>query len=304
MATNRLNGSGSLNYMGVNAPQPPNLITMNRRPTVTDGVGFAIGTLWVIPQKDVGVEPQEETWILVGNRQGIFTWKRFRNSGGPTPPPSSVIINTIVNDVPGTYTYTPTSGMVQVTVELVGGGGGSTSWPAAGGGSIIMGEGGSGASYCKKTFNATTIGASQSFVVGAGGVTGGISDPTGGDGQASTFGSFMSAGGGFGGGNGGPPNPASLNGGTATGGDFNIPGCGRVDILSYSTVGQPEVQSHNTGGNSAMGFGVGGVRPTSGTNANQGKGYGAGAGGIFTTSDVQGLGAAGTGGIVIITEYF
>jgi hypothetical protein len=212
MATNRLNGSGSLNYMGVNAPQPPNLITMNRRPTVTDGVGFAIGTLWVIPQKDVGVEPQEETWILVGNRQGIFTWKRFRNSGGPTPPPSSVIINTIVNDVPGTYTYTPTSGMVQVTVELVGGGGGSTSWPAAGGGSIIMGEGGSGASYCKKTFNATTIGASQSFVVGAGGVAGGISDPTGGDGQASTFGSFMSAGGGFGGGNGGPPNPASLNG--------------------------------------------------------------------------------------------
>ena len=85
--------------------------------TATDGVGFALGTHWLIPQAASGVTPQKEIWVLVGNRQNVFTWKHLRGSTQPSEPLS---VKVTVYTTPGSYTYTPTDGTIDVTVECVG----------------------------------------------------------------------------------------------------------------------------------------------------------------------------------------
>jgi hypothetical protein len=239
---NRLNGSGALNYTGVNAPTPPNLVTMTRRPTVTDGVGMPLGTYWLIPQAAAGITPQKEVWILVGNRQNVFTWKHLRGSTQPEPLAAKVT----VYDTPGSYTYTPTEGMINVTVECVGGGGGSSSYRMQTGAVFsgsLTGQAAGGGAYCKKTFSASTIGASQSFVVGQGGQSPAVSCTvdttttyfcveTPQDGQDTTFGSFLTAGGGKAQTAG---YPYAGIGGVASGGDINLNGEDAVIFGEYVT---------------------------------------------------------------------
>jgi len=297
---NRLNGSGSLNYMGVNAPQPPNLITMSRRPTVTDGVGFALGTIWLIPQAAAGITPQQEVWQLVGNRQNIFTWKHLRGSGGSSIP---FAVNTTVYSTPGSYTYTPTNGLINVTVECVGGGGGTSSYrmqTAAIISGTVTGQPGGGGAYCKRTFTSTEIGASQPFVVGQGGQSPAVTCTvntaasffcvnTAHDGGDSTFGSFMTAGGGKGE---TASYPFAGVGGIATGGDINANGQNGLLIgASYSNGPRIVSQLGNIGYSDLNGYvmlsavydNMGNSSFSTGFGGNAGLSYGLGASTVNTT---------------------
>lgn len=300
---NRLDGSSSLAYMGVKPTQPPQLLLKTRRPTVTDGIGFPLGTMWMIPQQDVGVVPQEEVWILVGARQNIFTWKRLRGSGGTTP----FAINAIVYDTAGTFTYTPTDGMIEAIIECVGGGGGGGGAASTGAGTMSAASGGSGGGYSRKVVSLATIGASQTITVGDGGAGGAAGNNNGIDGETTSIGSIISATGG-GGGQGGSASATSANmaiptnPGIGSSGDINI--SGGIGDIGYVTnnagVGYP---MGGYGGGSFYGTGA----PKAGNDTGNGAfGYGAGGGGASCTiNNVTGFeGAPGTNGVVVITEYF
>jgi hypothetical protein len=213
----------------------------------------------------------------------IGTWKRLKGASAPS---DSVVINTQYFTTPGSFTYTPTAGMIQCIVECVGGGGG--------GGALGGETGGGGGAYCKKLFDAATIGASQPLVVGSGGIGYIYSTSTPStDGTITTFGTgpILSAGPGIAGAGG---FPSGGLGGTATGGDINIDG--QISPVIFNGTSPT---TSGMGGNSGL-YGNGGTLAVSALSLNgNATGYGAGGG---ATNDAADAGN-GTGGIIIITEY-
>lgn len=184
-------------------------------------------------------------------------------------------------------TYTPTAGLDHAVVICTGGGGASgaaTSNPGIGGP-------GSGAATAIEEYSAATIGASQTVTIGAGGTA--VSNASGNNGGDTTFGALMTAGGGVGG---TVDSAAGQTGGTATGGDVNIPGGDSgASVLASGLLG--------TSGGSYWGPGL----PMGiGTNiaAAAGTIYGQGARGGSTNGVSNVQGAAGAGGICVITEYY
>jgi hypothetical protein len=218
----------------------------------------------------------------------------------PTPPSAPFTLNTILLDAPGADTYTPSVGMFQCVVECVGGGAGSgplhipAAFPSSGGG----GAGG----YCKKLFDAATIGANQPVFIGDGGS--GINfpplvPPT--DGQATTFGAFLTA-------NGGLINDDQGNGGlggTAVGGDINIQGqAGTRGVMTPVTTGVGFAAGNNgNGGNSIYGFGGIGSSPYTSGDGLILPATGYGSGGAYAPSPSPLTDCAGRSGVIIITEY-
>lgn len=201
-------------------------------------------------------------------------------------------------------TYTPTSGMAYCIVECVGGGGGG-SGAQADGNNLFAKSGGGGAGYCKKVFDAATIGASQSVTVGAGGAGGVGTDGygLGANGNDTTFGALLTAGKGFANATTGTIGGA---GGTASGGDININGSeGGLPVKYYiDEVGYIYPYWSGAGGNSF--YGVGGGIVTTTTNGNNGTGYGSGGGGAMNIMQSPGSeknGGNGADGIVIVTEF-
>lgn len=71
----RRTGLPSLSYMGVEAPSPPNLVRVDRSPTVNDYQEFNIGALWL--RKNT-----EEIWMLVDKKNHVATWIRLGVGGG------------------------------------------------------------------------------------------------------------------------------------------------------------------------------------------------------------------------------
>lgn len=215
----------------------------------------------------------------------------------PTPPSVPVQINVIVYDTPGPDTYTPTPGMFQCFVECVGGGGGAGKIVAFPGYAQSCVGGGAGGGYCKKLFDSATIGASQSFNVGEGGVGSTSQLVQGGNGGNTTFGAFLVAGGGTGSnsfvqGQTTSPKP----GGIATGGNINIPGQDGPSFSNYD-------KNNILGGSSFYG-----ITPVLSfsfqVSSKSGTGYGAGASGSFSFGNsLNANGANGTGGVIIVTEY-
>lgn len=207
-------------------------------------------------------------------------------------------VNVQIFDIPGVYTYTPTAGMMFCCVEVVGGGGSGES-PIALTGNI--GTGGGGGGYCKKNFNASAIGASQSIKVGAGGAS--VTNGDGLDGGASSFGTFLTAN--FGGG--GKGSVSMGTGGTATGGDINI--TGSRGAFSYDiTAGGVSRILIPSGGDSFLSNNnrdVIAVGPPGAIAGFAGQSYGGGGSSSYAGSGqtVQPSGA-GANGVVIITEYF
>lgn len=179
----------------------------------------------------------------------------------------------------GTSTYAVPSGVTKVVVQVVG----------AGGGSDLVG--GAAGGYCYKVVDVTGTTSIQVFV-GSGGIlgTGSPGPAQGGTGGWSTFGTngfYCSASGGQGGSTG----TSIASGGTGTGGDINIQG-GYGDIQITTTA----VKGGN-GGDSPMGFGLGGAGPKS-TSPNPGTGYGSGGSGI---NGGNSGGTNGQPGIVVVT---
>ncbi|HAS0804672.1 TPA: hypothetical protein JAX15_004603 [Enterobacter roggenkampii] len=179
-----------------------------------------------------------------------------------------------------TGSYTPSAGVKNQKITLVGGGGGGG---YAGGSNI--GSGGGGGAVAVKLMNITSA---TTITVGGGG-TGGTSTVAATNGGASSV-STISAGGGLA----GAFNSSSAGaGGTATNGDVNISGgygSGGI-IIGSSYLGGPGGQCPGYGALPGYVIGPG--------NGVSGSGYGAGGGGGTNS----GNGADGRPGIVIIEEY-
>lgn len=204
-------------------------------------------------------------------------------------------------------TYTPTSNMAYCIVEIVGGGGaGGPGIPASGpnpGNHSSSGGGGGG--YCRKVFDAATIGASQSVTIGAGG-TGNTSTTPAASGGNTTFGALLTANGGGGGYSFKDVSAIGLgSGGTAASGDINIPGqAGGFPVDSLiSAGGSGSFQGTGIGGGSIYGFGgEAALGPSGNVAGNDGTGYGSGGSGGYGISLAR-AGGDGADGICIVTEF-
>lgn len=201
----------------------------------------------------------------------------------------------------------PTAGLDFIIVEGVGpGGGGGGADVDAGPGSGAGGGGGAGG-YARKKIAAASLGSTEAVTIGAFGAGGTAGNNAGSNGSAATsFGAHITCNAGTGGSSVAAGNTVVQigggAGGTATGGDINITG----------QAGHPGVRNGNTyqfggaGGNSPMGFGMGGPQVFTAT-AIAGKaatGYGAGGGGAAADdSGTDQAGGAGTSGLVIVYEY-
>lgn len=226
--------------------------------------------------------------LLVGNTSAAPTAKTFQ---------------VVVQVFTSTGTYTPTSGMVYCTIEVVGGGGGSGGCATTGASSFSVAAGGGGGGYARKTVTAATIGSSQSVTIGAGGLAGTAGNNAGGTGGTSSVGSIVSATGGSGGSGGAALTAGGVTGSAAGGvgssGDFNATGGPAIIGICGSTA-----QNILIGGSGGCSYFGGGAIGTSATGATAGNIYGGGAGGgsnYFNTSQIAG--AAGAKGFVVITEY-
>jgi len=201
---------------------------------------------------------------------------------------SGGLLSVQVFDAPGSHTYTPTAGMTSCIVQCVGGGGGGQGQSTING----AGSGGGGGGFCQKFFDAATIGASQSLVVGDGGA-GGAANASGSDGEDTTFGTvvILTAEGGAG--------AAATNfggaGGGATGGDINISG-GRGGS-GFTNASSSSNQQSGYGGSSLLGFGSASVSSLGG--AFDGQPYGGGGSG----NGFSGAAGSGASGAVIVYEY-
>jgi hypothetical protein len=226
---------------------------------------------------------------------------------GAVGPFESIVVQKFTT--PGAGTYTPTVGMKYCIVECVGaGGGGGGAGPTA---DYAAGSGGGGGSYSKAVFSAATIGASKSYVVGTGGVSGTNAGTDGTDGIATTFGSgptlITTIPGLRGLGHLGSAVPfivIPLGGGGAVqaAGQFNSGG-GSGGFASYDG---GSLLTSGFGGNSGFGS-VGGaaLQRISSVNNLGGEGfdYGAGGGGGLCIAGSGARGGAGANGVIYITEY-
>lgn len=315
----RLDGINPLAYLGVKPITPPNLIFEFRAPTSKDYKGIELGTFWLWQVKIDGNPPTYTTskfYMLAAKANNYGTWIGIQSS--------DVVEDDIVKVqsfvTPGTYTYTPSSGLTSLTVEVIGGGGGS-------GGAISMANnvcnatGGAGAGgYAKSFYTVGMIGGSVSVVVGAGGLLG-AAGILGGTGGTSSFGALMSCSGGFGSQNltsNTIPQPGGA-GGIASGGNVvNVNGqTGGISFV-YLGVNSVSVGVSGAGGGGPYGSGgfatanstaggIPGADRYDGYPGNPGFGYGSGASGSVSINDSLGInpnGANGTPGIVVISEFF
>jgi hypothetical protein len=198
-------------------------------------------------------------------------------------------------------TYTPTAGMANCYVEVVGGGGGSGGTAATAAGQGASAGGGGGGGYAAGFFSAATIGTSQVVTIGAGGLAATAGNNTGGTGGTTSLGALISATGGAGG-QGGPSNPGGGSspggaGGAGSGGSFQTVGEGGGSSLNYTLV----INVAGFGGSCFYGGGAPNAQVTGGL---PGQSYGGGASGPASgQSTAAKAGQAGAGGVIIITEY-
>ncbi|HAJ6911289.1 TPA: hypothetical protein HND16_26965, partial [Escherichia coli] len=134
-------------------------------------------------------------------------------------------------------TYTPTPGTKKIRVTIIGGGGGGGSGQTNSAGYVSAGSGGGAGGVARKTIDVTSV-SSVSVTIGSGGNPGVFSSNQPGDGGTTSFGSYMTAGGGGRGNNCGSVAfgvtqlIANGGGGVGSGGDINtIGGSGGPAII-------------------------------------------------------------------------
>lgn len=225
---------------------------------------------------------------------------------------SSGIASITVQTFTSSGTYTPTSGMLYCTIEVVGGGGGGGGVASTGSGAGAAASGGGGGGYGRKTVTAATIGASKAVTVGTGGAGGVAGANNGTGGVTSSVGTIVTATGGTGG-NGAASASATLgvysvgvSGGVGASGDVNANG-GYSDLgsalvvpgtLGYGYSGKGGSSIFGSGGPSMAAVNASGIAGVAGVVYG-----GGGSGAISTNSGASAAGGAGAAGIVIITEY-
>lgn len=185
-----------------------------------------------------------QIWLDAGNVGSEHDFLNSLKSG------ESVGINNLskVITITGSQAYTPSPGVSQIKVHVIGaggGGGGNHSYEAQ-----YHGGGGAGGGYCMGTFKIKDIPSSVECIIGAGGKAGGY-DQGGWPGGNSSFGVYMTAYGGAGGAR-HKKRDQPTPGGIATGGILNVQGG------DGGRSGQPLTGQAFIGGR----FGAGGVPVT------------------------------------------
>jgi hypothetical protein len=212
------------------------------------------------------------------------------------------ISNVVLQKFTASGTYTPTSGMKYCIVECIGGGGaggGVTSGATA----FVSGGGGGSGGYSRVRLTAAAVGASKIVTIGAGGLAGTAGNNPGNPGGDTSFGSLCIAKGGEGG-----LSAATVyqggSGGSTTGAVGDVMGAGApghpgagVDASVGSVLG-------GTGGSSVFGGGGTAIGTSGSFNGNPARNYGSGGGGgVGNNASGSVTGGAGSGGLVIVTEY-
>lgn len=282
---------------GTSSSDPFITVFSNRDPTAND-FNYPIKKRWI---NTVNITE----WVLTSfsnvTGQTLANWLQLANQTSDFK-----IINVQVFASPGSTPYTPTPGMLYCTIEVQGAGGGGGGAGLTGPTEQSSGGGGGGGGYARITVAASTIGAFQTVIVGAGG-TGGAATPTGGTaGGTSSVGSIVSATGGAGGNANGATTTTGIGGaasspGTGIGGDLNlVGGVGEAGLVWFTTTGNFGLGGH--GGQAPMG---GPNQYVSGSSGISGNTFGVGgSGGQCGVSTGAGAGGGpGVGGYVIITEF-
>ncbi|HCP1704380.1 carbohydrate kinase [Escherichia coli] len=198
-------------------------------------------------------------------------------------------VNTLVFTSSGTYT--PTPGTKRIRVTITGGGGGGGGCKAISNNETFFGAGG-GAGGTIISIMAPTQN-SYPVTIGAGGA-GGVSATNGTSGGNSVFASLIAPGG-AGGGKVGVTNTNGGNGGVPSTGDIRITGGNGGDGQSgnISVSGEGGTSYWGGGGRAGAGGGV------------SGKAYGSGGGGAYDAgySGTSMTGGKGAAGICIIEEF-
>lgn len=210
-------------------------------------------------------------------------------------------------------TYTPTAGTTNIFVELWGGGGGGGAARVSNDATqAAAGGGGAGGTYTAKYYS--TVSASYSYVVGAGGAGGaGASAGSGSIGGDTSFnGGIVTAPGGPGGTGGDETVNYPLSGGAqgnaGTGGDVTVPGSpGGMAVLNEFYLGTPTRASGFGGFGGASSLGGGGRATPSGAPAGS-TAYGGGGAGAAEVGLGLGVahatsGGAGKQGIIRVWEF-
>ncbi|BCH11926.1 hypothetical protein MesoLj131c_61840 [Mesorhizobium sp. 131-3-5] len=217
-------------------------------------------------------------------------WRRFSASGG--------LIATRVISATGTYTPSPGTQAIQVTVVGAGGAGGGV--VALNTSEFKTGGGGGGGGYGKSRL--TSGFSSVAVTIGAGGV--GVAGGLGGQGGTTSFGGFISVTGGTGGTFGGnfsiPSVTAGGQGGVPSGANL-IQSPGQTGGYGVGFFGTDMVSG--IGGSSIIGAGanpfVSGTGPGGTATGPGGGGSGAAAIGVSTAL----AGGNGAAGLIIVEEY-
>ncbi|EMV3324456.1 TPA: tail fiber protein [Escherichia coli] len=188
-------------------------------------------------------------------------------------------------------TYTPTPGTKRIRVTITGGGGGGGGCKAISNNETFFGAGGGAGGTVITTLILTKD--SYPVTIGAGGA-GGVSATNGLKGGDSSFGSVIATGG-EGGGKSGVTNTNGGNGGVPSTGGINIIGGNGGDGQSGNIGVSGEGGTSHWGGGGRAGAG-GGV---------SGKAYGSGGGGAYDAgySGTSMTGGKGAAGICIIEEF-
>lgn len=201
-------------------------------------------------------------------------------------------------------TYTPTPGTKKIRVTIIGGGGGGGSGQTNSAGYVSAGSGGGAGGVARKTIDVTSSLSSVSVTIGSGGNPGVFSSNQPGDGGTTSFGSYMTAGGGGRGSNCGSVAfgvtqlIANGGGGVGSGGDINtIGGSGGPAIIlgqGYTSGG---------GGNSIVAGGGQPIATTASVSGIDGS-YGSGGSGAYIlASGSEKNGGRGGAGVCIVEEY-
>ncbi|HID2369898.1 TPA: phage tail protein [Escherichia coli] len=188
-------------------------------------------------------------------------------------------------------TYTPTPGTKRIRVTITGGGGGGGGCKATSNNETFFGAGGGAAGTIISIMTPTQN--SYPVTIGAGGA-GGVSATNGTSGGNSVFASLIAPGG-AGGGKVGVTNTNGGNGGVPSTGDIRITGGNGGDGQSgnISVSGEGGTSYWGGGGRAGAGGGV------------SGKAYGSGGGGAYDAgySGTSMTGGKGAAGICIIEEF-
>lgn len=193
-------------------------------------------------------------------------------------------------------TWTKPAGLVAVIVECRGGGGGGGGVSNAAG--CLAASGGNQGGYTRKRILASTLSATETVTVGAGGLAGSTAGGNGGQGGTSSFGAHCSATGGGGGlgatAAGGYASGTTL--GAGSGGDLNLQGQAGGFGLGYTT---------GAFGIPGIGGGEGGARQRGASGAGiDGANGGGGSGALSLSASTGYAGGVGGGGYVIVTEFY